>query len=61
MRSEHLPCSQQGRETDTSGRKYFTFDRAGVIENARYSMQPLQVTRSEEICLQKMSSVYRCL
>jgi hypothetical protein len=48
MRSEHFPCSQQGRETGTSGRKYFTMDRAGVIENVRYNMQSRQVTSLEE-------------
>jgi len=38
---------------DTSGCKYFTFDGAGVTENPRYNMQSLQVTRSEEKCVQK--------
>jgi hypothetical protein len=48
MRNEHLPCSQQGIETGTSGRKYFTTDRAGVIENARYNMQSRQVNSLEK-------------
>lgn len=53
-------ASREEKQTPR-GVKYFTFDRAGVIENARYSMQSLQVTRSEEKCVQKMSSVYRCV